>query len=98
MKTRIVKALAGFLNLFVILCTALFLSKVIQSLAGLFFILLYVVPGFDHRLHWSYVPTTLVVMADVAVVCGMLVVLMKRNSCARVSPATNTIAPQFATG
>jgi protein-S-isoprenylcysteine O-methyltransferase Ste14 len=121
------KALAGFLNLFVMLSLALFLpagtfdfweawayllaffapvmfitlyflkrdpdligrrlkvgptgeqrasQKVIQSLASLFFIFMFVIPGFDHRLHWSHVPVGLVLIAYVAVVCGLLVVFL----------------------
>lgn len=131
--SQTIKALAGFANLFVILCLSLFLpagslnfreawvyllaffgpvlfitfyflrrdpeliarrlkvgpgaekrwnQKVIQSLASFSFISLFVVSGFDHRLGWSEIPTAIVALADVAVVCGLFIVFLvfKENS------------------
>jgi protein-S-isoprenylcysteine O-methyltransferase Ste14 len=49
-------------------------QKVIQSLASLLFILMFIIPGFDRRLHWTHVPAMLVILADVAVVCGLVIV------------------------
>jgi protein-S-isoprenylcysteine O-methyltransferase Ste14 len=57
-------------------------QKVIQSLASLFFILMFVVSGFDHRLHWSHVPASLIIVADLAVVGALIIVFVvfKENS------------------
>jgi protein-S-isoprenylcysteine O-methyltransferase Ste14 len=46
-------------------------QKVIISLMGLCFILLVIVPGYDHRFNWSHVPAFLVIAADVVVLCGL---------------------------
>jgi protein-S-isoprenylcysteine O-methyltransferase Ste14 len=58
------------------------LQKVIQALASLFFILVLLIPGFDRRLHWSYVPVFLVIAADAAVLLGLVIVffVFKENS------------------
>lgn len=48
-------------------------QKVIESLVRLFYILMVLVPGFDHRFNWSHVPAFLVVAADVAVLLGFLI-------------------------
>jgi protein-S-isoprenylcysteine O-methyltransferase Ste14 len=57
-------------------------QKVIQSLASLFFILMFIIPGFDHRLHWTHVPTLFIIVADMAVVCGLVIVffVFRENS------------------
>ena len=57
-------------------------QQVIQSLASLFFIGLFVIPGFDHRYHWSSVPTPIVWIADGFVVLGFLFIffVFKENS------------------
>jgi protein-S-isoprenylcysteine O-methyltransferase Ste14 len=57
-------------------------QKVIQSLASLFFILVVVIPGFDHRLNWSHIPAFLVITADVVVLLGLVIVfyVFKENS------------------
>jgi protein-S-isoprenylcysteine O-methyltransferase Ste14 len=40
------------------------------------------VPGFDHRLHWSYIPTIFVIAGNIAVLFGFLIVffVFKENS------------------
>lgn len=57
-------------------------QQLIQSLASLFFIGLFVIPGFDHRYHWSSVPTPIVWISDVFVVLGFLFIffVFKENS------------------
>jgi len=57
-------------------------QKIIQSLASLFFILIFIVSGFDHRLHWSHVPIILAMTADGVVLLGLLIVffVFKENS------------------
>jgi protein-S-isoprenylcysteine O-methyltransferase Ste14 len=49
-------------------------QKLIQSFASLFFILVILVPGFDHRYQWSFVPSALVVASNLAVTSGLLIV------------------------
>ncbi|MFN8441844.1 MAG: isoprenylcysteine carboxylmethyltransferase family protein [Caldilineaceae bacterium] len=51
-------------------------QQVIQSLASVLFIALYVVAGLDYRFHWSHVPTTLVWISDVFVVLGFFIVFL----------------------
>ncbi len=48
-------------------------QKVIMSLVWLFYVLLVLVPGVDHRFHWSHVPAFLVIAADVALLLGFLI-------------------------
>ena len=57
-------------------------QKFIQTLASFFFILILLVPGFDHRLRWSTVPDLLALASDAAVVLGLLIVffVFKENS------------------
>jgi protein-S-isoprenylcysteine O-methyltransferase Ste14 len=57
-------------------------QKIIQAIAGLLFCALLMVPGFDHRLHWSAVAALLVLAADVLVVLGLTIVFLvfKENS------------------
>jgi hypothetical protein len=49
-------------------------QKIIQSAASLFFLLLFVIPGFDYRFHWSTVPLGLVIFSDVMVAFGLFMV------------------------
>jgi protein-S-isoprenylcysteine O-methyltransferase Ste14 len=51
-------------------------QKVIQSLASLFFIALFVVPGLDYRYQWSHVPAALSLVADGFVALGFLIVFL----------------------
>ena len=57
-------------------------QQVIQSLASLFFILIFIVAGLDTRFHWSAVPSVLSVIADVFVGLGFYIVFLvfKENS------------------
>jgi protein-S-isoprenylcysteine O-methyltransferase Ste14 len=57
-------------------------QKILQSMASLFFISIFIVPGFDHRFHWSNVPTMLILIADSFVLLGFLIVfyVFKENS------------------
>ena len=49
-------------------------QKIIQLLASLFWVLCVLIPGFDHRFHWSQVPPFLVIAADVVILLALLVV------------------------
>lgn len=51
-------------------------QKIIQSLAGIFFVLVFVIAGTDHRLGWSEVPFSLVIAGDILVVLGLYVVFL----------------------
>ena len=57
-------------------------QQVIQSLASLFFIGLFIVPGLDYRFHWSNVPPVVSLMADGLVALGFWIVFLvfKANS------------------
>lgn len=51
-------------------------QQVIQSVASLFFIALFVVPGLDFRFHWSNVPPIVSWVADGFVVLGFFLVFL----------------------
>lgn len=57
-------------------------QQVIQIIASLCFIALFVLPGFDHRLHWSVVPPVLSILGAVIVAIGFYIVFLtfKENS------------------
>ena len=47
-------------------------QKIIQLVASLAFLSLFVVSTLDHRFHWSSVPTALVIIGDLLVALGLL--------------------------
>lgn len=51
-------------------------QKVIQGAASLFFILLFIIPGFDYRFHWSRVPLAAVILSDAMVALGLFIVFL----------------------
>ena len=51
-------------------------QKVIQGVAGLCFILIFILAGLDYRFHWSNVPAWLVVLAEVLVALGLYIVFL----------------------
>jgi protein-S-isoprenylcysteine O-methyltransferase Ste14 len=51
-------------------------QRVIQTVASLAVLTLYLIPGFDHRFHWSAVPVPVVVAADALVAAGFLVIFL----------------------
>lgn len=51
-------------------------QKILQSLASVFFILLFVVPGLDYRYGWSRVPPVLSLLADAVVTVGFFIVFL----------------------
>ncbi len=57
-------------------------QKMIQALANVFFCLVYIIAGFDYRFHWSNVPFTISLIADVFVALGFYIVFLvfKENS------------------
>ncbi len=62
-------------------------QKIIQSLASLFFIGLFIVPGLDDRFGWSNVPSILSLIADGFVALGFFVVFLvfRENSYTRAT-------------
>jgi protein-S-isoprenylcysteine O-methyltransferase Ste14 len=51
-------------------------QKIIQSLASLFFIGLFIVPGLDFRFQWSNVPVALQIISDVMIALGFYIVFL----------------------
>jgi protein-S-isoprenylcysteine O-methyltransferase Ste14 len=51
-------------------------QKIIQSLAAIAFIAMFIVASLDHRFGWSIVPTSVVVLGDVLVVFGLYFVFL----------------------
>lgn len=51
-------------------------QQIIQSLASLFFISLFIVPGLDYRFHWSYVQTVVSLVSDGFVALGFFIVFL----------------------
>lgn len=62
-------------------------QKIIQSLASLFFIGLFIVPGLDYRFQWSNVPPIFSWLADGFVALGFLIVFLvfRENSYTRAT-------------
>jgi protein-S-isoprenylcysteine O-methyltransferase Ste14 len=62
-------------------------QQVIQSLASLFFIGLFIIPGLDFRFGWSNVPPILSLLADVFVAIGFYIVFLvfKENTYTRAT-------------
>jgi protein-S-isoprenylcysteine O-methyltransferase Ste14 len=62
-------------------------QKIIQSLASLCFIALFIVPGLDYRLGWSHVPPIISLIADGFVALGFLIVFLtfRENSYTRAT-------------
>lgn len=52
------------------------IQKIIQALAGIFFILLFIVSVLDHHFGWSSVPTYLIVLGDIFVVLGFYIIFL----------------------
>jgi protein-S-isoprenylcysteine O-methyltransferase Ste14 len=51
-------------------------QQLIQSLASLFFIALFILPGLDYRFHWSHVPVVVSLIADGFVALGFYIVFL----------------------
>ena len=62
-------------------------QQLIQSLASLFFIGLFIVSGLDYRFHWSDVPPVVSLISDGLVVLGFLIVFLvfRENSYTRAT-------------
>jgi protein-S-isoprenylcysteine O-methyltransferase Ste14 len=75
-------------------------QQVIQSLASLFFILLYIVAGLDYRFHWSHMPPALSLVADGVVALGFFIVFLvfKENSYTRATIEVSEAQQVITTG
>ena len=51
-------------------------QQVIQALASLFFLLLFIIPGLDRRFGWSHVPAALSILSDVLVALSLFFVFL----------------------
>jgi protein-S-isoprenylcysteine O-methyltransferase Ste14 len=49
-------------------------QKIIQAFTGSLAALLVIVPGLDHRYHWSSVPVSIVILANLMVLLGFLII------------------------
>jgi protein-S-isoprenylcysteine O-methyltransferase Ste14 len=56
-------------------------QKLIVQLSFLYFLLTFLLPGFDKRFEWSHVPTGIVVLADILVLVGysMFFLVLREN-------------------
>jgi len=75
-------------------------QKTIISAIIISFLLLVALPGFDHRWHWSAVPTWLVLVADAGVAASFVIffVVMKQNSYAASTIQVEADQPVVSTG
>lgn len=75
-------------------------QQVIQLVASLAFIALFIVPGLDHRLSWSLVPLFAVAAGDIIVVLGLLIVFLvfKENSFTSAAIEVGTEQKVISTG
>lgn len=75
-------------------------QKIIQALTAGLVCIMFIVPGFDHRLHWSTVPTFSVVMADALVLAGFLIIfrVFQENSYAASTIQVEAHQPVISTG
>ena len=75
-------------------------QKIIMAIMMIGVVLMMVLPGFDHRWHWSSVPTWLVLVADAGVVLSFIIffVVMKQNSYAASTIRVEAGQPVVSTG
>ena len=75
-------------------------QKLIMALTSICFLLLYLVPSFDHRWHWSSMPAWLSVAADGGVALGyaIILVVMNENSYAAATIRVDEAQPVISTG
>jgi protein-S-isoprenylcysteine O-methyltransferase Ste14 len=69
-------------------------QKLIQRIASLAFIGMFVVAGIDHRLRWSTVPTGVVLLGDLLVVLGLWIVFLTFRANTYASASIETRAGQ----
>jgi len=77
-----------------------FLQRVIRLLSPLFWVSSLILSAFDHRLHWSHVPASLAILADIAVILGWLVIffVFKENNYASATVEIVDLQKVISTG
>lgn len=75
-------------------------QQILQSLASLFFIGLFIIPGLDFRFGWSHVPPVLSLIADGLVALGfyMVFLVFRENSYTRATIAVSAEQHVITTG
>jgi protein-S-isoprenylcysteine O-methyltransferase Ste14 len=75
-------------------------QKIIQAIAGVLSCIVFMVPGFDHRFHWSSVPARITLAADALVVLGLLIVfrVFQENSYTASTVQVAANQPVISTG
>jgi len=75
-------------------------QKIIITVILAGFVLLLIIPGFDHRWHWSQVPTWLVLTSDALVVLSLIgtAVVVRQNSYAASTVTVEAGQPVVSTG
>jgi protein-S-isoprenylcysteine O-methyltransferase Ste14 len=75
-------------------------QKIIVTMLTISFLLMMVVPGLDHRWHWSSVPVWLVLLANAGVILSFAIffVVMKQNSYAAATIRVEAGQPLVSTG
>ena len=75
-------------------------QKWIMAFASLCYVLLIVIPGFDHLLHWSAVPAWLVLVGNAGSLIGyaMIFIVVRQNSYAAATVRVEAGQPVISTG
>jgi protein-S-isoprenylcysteine O-methyltransferase Ste14 len=75
-------------------------QQIIQGLASILFLMLLIVPGLDHRYHWSVVPFYVSIIGDIVVLLGFIIIffVFKENSYASGIIETNQDQRVITTG
>lgn len=75
-------------------------QKIIQFVAQIAFILIFVISAIDHRFNWSFVPSDVSIIGDVLVVIGLLLVffVFKENTYTSAIIEVNTNQKVISTG
>jgi protein-S-isoprenylcysteine O-methyltransferase Ste14 len=75
-------------------------QQIIQGVASISFLLIYLVAGSDHRFGWSSVPAVVVLIADVLVALGFWIVFLtfRENSHASATIEVGKDQPVISTG
>lgn len=75
-------------------------QKIIMTILSISFLLMMVVPGLDHRWHWSSVPVWLVLLANAGIILSFVIffVVMKQNSYAAATIKVEAGQPLVSTG
>jgi protein-S-isoprenylcysteine O-methyltransferase Ste14 len=76
------------------------IQQIIQSIAGIAFIFIFVLSALDHRFQWSVVPIDIVILGDLLVVIGLLIVffVFKENTFTSAAIEVDTEQKVISTG